>query len=277
VSTPLRALVLAGGHSRRMAADKALLAYAGEPQLQRAMRLLDEFAVPASVSVRPDQVDEPLRRQYPQVVDRIQDAGPAAGILAAFDSAPDSAWLVLACDLPHLDAATLRHLLAHRDPGLLAIAYRSRHDGEPEPLCAIYEPAARAPLAAAVAAGKPCPRRLLRRSAVALLDLPLPEALDNVNTPEERRSASAALDRPAALTLRVQYFALLREQAGRSEETVQTTAATARELLEELRGRHRFTLPADMMKVAINGDFAEWERPLRAGDAVVFIPPVAGG
>jgi molybdopterin converting factor subunit 1 len=110
-----------------------------------------------------------------------------------------------------------------------------------------------------------------------LLDLPLPEALDNVNTPEERRSASAALDRPAALTLRVQYFALLREQAGRSEETVQTTAATARELLEELRGRHRFTLPADMMKVAINGDFAEWERPLRAGDAVVFIPPVAGG
>jgi molybdopterin converting factor small subunit len=110
-----------------------------------------------------------------------------------------------------------------------------------------------------------------------LLDLPAPEALDNVNTPDERRAASAALERPATRALRVQYFALLREQAGCSNETVQSSAATPRELLEELRGRHRFTLPAEMMKVAVNGDFADWARPLRAGDDVVFIPPVAGG
>jgi molybdopterin converting factor small subunit len=32
-----------------------------------------------------------------------------------------------------------------------------------------------------------------------------------------------------------------------------------------------------MLRVAVNGDFGEWEHPLAAGDTVVFIPPVAGG
>lgn len=279
---PLRGLVLTGGRSRRMAHDKALLAYGGESQLDRATRLLEACGIPAFVSVRPDQVDEPARARHRQVVDLLTDAGPAAGILAAQAAEPGAAWLVLACDLPFLDEATLRHLIARRDPSRVATAFRSAHDGLPEPLCAIFEPASHEPLVAAVAAGKPCPRRFLQQSAVALLDLPQPTALDNVNTPEERRAAAAAMDadaRGAAAprSVRVQYFALLREQAGRSEETVETSAATPRELLEQLRARHRFTLPAELLKVAVNGDFAAWEQPLRAGDAVAFIPPVAGG
>jgi len=278
MSAPLHGLVLTGGRSRRMASDKALLAYAGETQLDRAVRLLKAQGISAWVSVRPDQVDEPARARHPQIVDAHVDAGPSAGILAALAAQPAAAWLVLACDLPFLDEATLAHLIAHRDPARLATGFRSAHDGLPEPLCAIYEPAARAPLEAAVAAGKTCPRRFLRHSEVALLDLPRPEVLDNVNTPEERRSAAAALG-GATVTrpVRVQYFALLREQAGRSEETVDTNAATPGELLDQLRARHPFTLPREMLKVAVNGDFAGWDRPLAAGDAVVFIPPVAGG
>jgi molybdopterin converting factor small subunit len=31
------------------------------------------------------------------------------------------------------------------------------------------------------------------------------------------------------------------------------------------------------LKVAINSEFADWSQPLAAGDAVVFLPPVAGG
>jgi molybdopterin converting factor small subunit len=31
------------------------------------------------------------------------------------------------------------------------------------------------------------------------------------------------------------------------------------------------------LKVAVNSEFSDWSRPLKAGDAVVFIPPVAGG
>ena len=75
----------------------------------------------------------------------------------------------------------------------------------------------------------------------------------------------------------VQYFALLREQAGQSAETVRTLAADAAALYEELRGRHRFSLERAALKVAINDDFATWATVLRDGDRVVFIPPVAGG
>jgi len=78
-------------------------------------------------------------------------------------------------------------------------------------------------------------------------------------------------------TIRVQYYALLREQAGRSDETLTTGASNARELYAELSTRYPFTLPAEMLRVAINAEFGEWSQPLEAGDAVVFIPPVAGG
>jgi len=79
------------------------------------------------------------------------------------------------------------------------------------------------------------------------------------------------------VNVRVQYYALLREQAGRSEEAVATQARTPRELYEELSRRYPFSLPAEMLRVAVNAEFGEWSQPLAEGDAVVFIPPVAGG
>ena len=79
------------------------------------------------------------------------------------------------------------------------------------------------------------------------------------------------------MNLRVQYFALLREQAGRSEEQLVTVAATPAALYAELRNRYPFTLVSEQLKVAVNAEFVDWNAPLREGDNVVFIPPVAGG
>ncbi len=78
-------------------------------------------------------------------------------------------------------------------------------------------------------------------------------------------------------TIRVQYFALLREQRGLAEETVATAAATAAELYDELRSRHGFTLPRERLRAAVNEEFAPWTAGLKEGDALVFLPPVAGG
>lgn len=77
--------------------------------------------------------------------------------------------------------------------------------------------------------------------------------------------------------IEIQYFAVLRERAGLSRETVQTAAATAADLYDELSRRHAFGLPRGMLRVAVNDEFADWSHPLAAGDRVVFIPPVAGG
>ncbi len=183
---------------------------------------------------------------------------------------------MLACDLPFLDERTLDTLISARAPDADATAFRSTHDGLPEPLCAIYEPRAAEKIAAHIAAGKNCPRKFLINAQTRLLEQPNPRALDNVNTLDEYASAMTTLDSPA-LEIRVQYYALLREQAGRSDETLSTRARTPRELYVELAARYPFTLPADMLRVAVNAEFGEWTQPLKAGDAVVFIPPVAGG
>jgi molybdopterin synthase sulfur carrier subunit len=77
--------------------------------------------------------------------------------------------------------------------------------------------------------------------------------------------------------VRVRYFAILREQRGLGEEGVETGASTAAGVYEELRTLHGFTLPADRLRVAINEEFAPWSAKIRDGDALAFLPPVAGG
>ena len=277
---PLLGLVLAGGRSTRMRADKAALRYGGRSQLERAMELIAPHVERAYVSVRADQSDDPLRAGFPQIRDTQENLGPIAGLLAAQARHPEAAWLVLACDLPLLDEATLMHLVRSRAPQRLATAYRSSHDGLPEPLCAIWEPASAAPLAAYAATGRQCPRRFLVGADTQLIDEPNPGALDNINTPEEYRSAMSAL-LPETTSdpkhIKVQYYALLREQAGRRDEALVTHARTPAELYAELARRYPFSLAPEMLRVAINAEFREWSAPLADGDAVVFIPPVAGG
>jgi molybdenum cofactor guanylyltransferase len=280
VAPRLLGLVLAGGRSKRMQRDKAALEYRpGETQLDAAVKLLSGRVAQVFVSVRADQRADSARSGYQQIVDRGDVEGPIAGISAALTQDPDAAWLVLACDLPFLDAATLDDLIGARDPTADATAFKSTHDGLPEPLCAIYEPRALAGIDAHLAAGRNCPRKFLINANTVLLTQPNPRALDNVNTVAEYGEAMSALntDSPAPREIRVQYYALLREQAGRSAETLQTRARTPRELYSELRARYPFTLPPEMLRVAINTEFGEWSQPLQPGDAVVFIPPVAGG
>jgi molybdopterin-guanine dinucleotide biosynthesis protein A len=278
---PLFGLVLAGGRSTRMRRDKATLTYGGRAQLERAMALLTPHVVRAYVSVRDDQSDDPVRASFQQIRDTLQNAGPIAGLLAAQARHPEAAWLVLACDLPFLDEPTLVQLLRARAPARTATAYRSSHDGLPEPLCAIWEPRSHGPLSEYVAGGRSCPRRFLLAADTELLDEPNPQALDNVNTPEEYRSAMTSFPPPPAAAqpkrVNVQYYALLREQAGRRDEQLVTSAQTAEQLYAELSRRYPFTLAPQLLRVAINTEFREWSAPLAEGDTIVFIPPVAGG
>jgi len=277
-------LILAGGKSARMQRDKATLLYQGKSQLDRAYELAARHVPKVFVSVRSTQLDDPARAGKPLLVDSVDGEGPIVGIRSALAADPRAAWLVIACDLPFLSDAALEQLLAQRDPTVLATAFASTHDGLPEPLCAIWEPAAAPALTLYQQAGRHCPRKFLSTHPLRLLEPHDRHALDNINTPEEYRAALQALDAigavPGALQSRrihIQYFALLREQAGRSAETLETRAANPAALFDELTTRYRFTLGRAQLKVAVNTEFADWSQPLNAGDAVVFIPPVAGG
>jgi molybdenum cofactor guanylyltransferase len=281
VSAPLYGLLLAGGHSKRMQRDKATLEYAGQSQLLRAANLLRPFVAQLYLSARSDQELDPQRAAFVRIDDLVAELGPLGGIHAALHAHSSAAWLVLACDLPFLDAATLQRLIASRQPARLATAYRSSSDEKPEPLCAIWEPHSVAAIDAWIAGRRNCPRSFMTHHDVALLDLANPRALDNINTAAEYLAARSTLDeRGPPVTprdLHVQYFAVLRDQTGRSAETVASAARTPRELYVELRNRYQFALAPEQLRVAVNDDFADWNHPLASGDNIVFLPPVAGG
>ena len=75
----------------------------------------------------------------------------------------------------------------------------------------------------------------------------------------------------------VRYFAIFREHAGLSEETLELEAATAMDVFEQTRNRHGSTEPTGHCKVAINDEMADWSSSVDDGDTVLLFPPVAGG
>lgn len=79
------------------------------------------------------------------------------------------------------------------------------------------------------------------------------------------------------MKLRIQYFANLRDKSGKEEETFETSTTSPKELYHELQQAYGFEMNNDQLGLAINDQFADWERPLEENDLVTFIPPVGGG
>ncbi len=178
-------LVLAGGKSRRMGRDKALLVRDGKSQLAYMVSLLDTVVNRVFVSARSDQTEDVERSRFNLIVDRYADMGPIAGILSALQEHPQADWLVVACDLPNIDASTLGFLMNNVSDNQPFTAFRSSHDGLPEPLCAVYKSGSEELLRNFVEEGMLCPRKVLIRSDTHLLDQPNASSLDNVNTPDD--------------------------------------------------------------------------------------------
>lgn len=190
---PLRGLVLAGGRSERMHADKGALRYHGTDQRHHTAALLAPFCAEVRVSCRPDQTAEIEAAGLVPLPDTFLGLGPLGGLLSAFQLDPNAAWLVLACDLPYLTPETLQFLVANRQPGQFATAFQSPWNDFPEPLVTIWEPRSYGPLLRFLSLGYSCPRKALINSDTAVIQPPAPGDLRNVNTPQERAEAEGEL------------------------------------------------------------------------------------
>lgn len=83
------------------------------------------------------------------------------------------------------------------------------------------------------------------------------------------------------MTLKVLYFAWLRERIGQAREEVETKAATVADLVDELRAREeRYALAfSDLasVRVALDQELADFDAPLDGVREVAFFPPMTGG
>ncbi|MGD2167889.1 MAG: molybdenum cofactor guanylyltransferase [Gammaproteobacteria bacterium] len=191
----LAGLVLAGGRSHRMGEDKGALIYgnSGVPQVRFALDCLTRVCGSAWVSVNADQVDAPLYTDLPTIVDVGKDQGPAGGLLSAFRFRPDTAWLVLAVDMPRVSVGLLSNLVAARDASRIATVHRHA-DGTIEPLCAIWEAHARELIVRELDSGRGSLRALAEERDAAVAQLPEPDRIRNANTPAERSVMQQRLD-----------------------------------------------------------------------------------
>ena len=127
------AFILAGGKSSRMGRDKAFLQLRDETLLAHALKLAG--AVTEEVRIVGDATKfSPFGRV---VEDVYRNRGPLGGIHAALSASSTDLNLMLAVDLPFVDADFLQYLLS-RARESTAIVTLPRAAGGLQPLCAVY-------------------------------------------------------------------------------------------------------------------------------------------
>lgn len=193
-SSPLNGLVLTGGQSSRMGTAKEAIHWHGKQQQYAMADLLSLFCDEVFISCRPDQLEQ-IASDYHGLPDAFPEMGPLGGILSALHFRKDTAWLVVACDMPLLDEKALDVLVRHRDPEKVATTYESPFDGGPEPLAAIWEPKSYPLLMDFIKSGSHSPRKFLMNNDILMLKSKNPQVLRNVNTPEDAAEIESMMKR----------------------------------------------------------------------------------
>ncbi|WP_162551153.1 molybdenum cofactor guanylyltransferase [Paenibacillus tepidiphilus] len=200
-------VILAGGASRRMGTDKALLEAGGRPLLAVCVSVLSRVAGPVVIACGPEVREGYRFLGLPQVPDRYPGLGPLAGLQAALTAAPASAeWIaVLACDLPLVPEELLHCMLelARGRAGLQAVV-PAGEDGRVQPLIGLYHRSVLPGLTAALESGRLRVMDWLAELAVHYLresEYPgerqaFAEALLNVNRPEDLELVRMRLEGP---------------------------------------------------------------------------------
>ena len=276
-------IVLAGGQSRRMGADKASLEWHGSTLLRRTTGVLARGVDGPVLVVRAPGASLPPLPPDVHVLDDPQEGrgplqGMAVGLAAAAEAGADKAF-VCSTDLPFLHPLFVRRMLRalgdHTD-ALVPCAH-----GHRQPLAAVYRTSLAAQCAQLVAADRLRPAflleacravyvdetQLLADRALAAVDPGL-ASLTNVNDPDDYRAARTSPEPE----VEVQRFGVLARDGGSRAECVR--AAT----LGRLAASVGLQLDRHLLS-ALNGDQTarDPETPLAQGDRVALMSADAGG
>jgi molybdenum cofactor guanylyltransferase len=215
----LSALILAGGQSRRMGTDKALVKIQGIPMLLRVCSVAQEvlgagppgppyrrcFTRPSAypegmlggeaplAAVSPVYIVTAWPERYQSIAPKgchfIQERdpqGPLSGFAQGLAHIQTEWVLLLACDLPKIKASTLRswaEALKDLPPSVMALVSRQQKGWEP--LCAFYRRASLDPLQQFLDEGGRSFQSWLSQLCVQEIALADEEMLFNCNTPED--------------------------------------------------------------------------------------------
>jgi molybdopterin-guanine dinucleotide biosynthesis protein A len=183
--------VLAGGLSRRMGRDKALVEFEGRPLVVHMVERLSSWSDDVFVVSKTNPLpDDPRLRVYDDACD-VQ--APLAGVLAALRAASHPLVFVCATDMPFVSHEVVELLVSRADA---ADAVVPRRVGRLEPLHAVWSRSAAGPIAAQMDAGERAVHRALGLLNVVTVDEdewrrvdPDGVSFTNLNTPDELAAA----------------------------------------------------------------------------------------
>lgn len=189
----IRALILAGGASSRMGADKAWMDYHGKPQVIWLYEQLESLGLEVWISLQ-REAEKLAGRNTVQDLPAFRGHGPLSGVLSAAQQVgADSAWLLIGCDYPLLGKKEISRLISTRDPNALATVFS--WEGRVLPFPAIWEPEMLVCLESDFHVGHHSLRRSLEDRADRLQVIsPLSaESLQSADTPEDAERMRLAL------------------------------------------------------------------------------------
>ncbi|WP_341732784.1 molybdenum cofactor guanylyltransferase [Microcoleus sp. EPA2] len=184
-------ILLAGGQSSRMGRDKALLEIDGKFLLERtwevAAHLTSEVYV---LTAWPDRYRSTLNKKCQFLVEYNPGSGPLRALSQGLTQITNEWILLLACDLPLLDADIIQHWarqLTAVGPSTLAVVPYQNHNSRWEPLCGFYRQQSLSSLQSFIEKGGRSFQVWLKQIAVVPLPIGEREArmLSNCNTLEE--------------------------------------------------------------------------------------------
>jgi molybdopterin-guanine dinucleotide biosynthesis protein A len=182
-------VVLAGGLGRRLGGDKAIVELEGRPLVLYPLEALHEVCDEVAIVAKRDTLLPPLSGLAELWIEPDEPRHPLTGVAHALRLAAGRPILVVAVDLPLMDAATLRALAATDPAGAAAVVPRVH--GRLQPLCALYTPGALSGLAAFDASARATD--VVVSLGIREVQPADPTAFFNVNRPEDVLQASVLI------------------------------------------------------------------------------------
>jgi molybdopterin-guanine dinucleotide biosynthesis protein A len=184
-------VILAGGQGRRIGGSKAIVKLRGRPLIVYALEAMASVLGEVAVIAKPD-TELPSLSGVAIWIEPEAPQHPVMGIKHALALAHGRPVFICAADLPLVTPALIE-LIAQTNPAGAAAVVAS-HAGAIQPLLGCYQPAAAARLSSAT--DRPL-RELVGAIGPRLFEVPDPDELFNVNSPDDLLQATAMLDQRA--------------------------------------------------------------------------------
>ncbi len=174
------AIIMAGGSSRRMGADKSMLVVNGRPLIEWIYEQLRDSFEQTLVSANDAAKFAFLGLAV--VPDRATGQGPLMGIASALNASDNELNFVIACDIPRVELRFVRRMLSEATDGADIVLPVGR-GGKHEPLFAVYRKSALEAIGKVLSSGGRKISDVFSSCKVKYIDLE--ESLINLNTPAE--------------------------------------------------------------------------------------------